>query len=110
MRQIYVNRHGVVVTEEEARDEKGLLRDGMRIRVPVTLMDGAPKLFFMDSAPDAQRDRLLSAYEKRDARLVDAWRDPAPAAKTADSAPPSDPIAAYERRDQRLRDAWRMSA
>ncbi|MGB5903602.1 MAG: hypothetical protein WBH00_12175 [Xanthobacteraceae bacterium] len=103
-----INRHGDPVTDEEAHDEKGTLRDGYGYRHPIILADAAPRFFMKDSAPDAQRDRLLSAYEARDARLTSAWKDaPPPVAKTADRpAPSSDPIAAYEARDARLRAAW----
>ncbi|MCO5129067.1 MAG: hypothetical protein M9932_00705 [Xanthobacteraceae bacterium] len=109
---------GPVVTDDEATDEKGLLRDGFAIRVPVMLADGAPRSmamtarhYLMDVPPsdDAmRREKLLDAYEARDRRLMDAWKDAAPAAQPArTSTGDGDRIAAYERRDARLANAWR---
>lgn len=106
-----VRRNGV---EIEVDDDGIMQQDGESLRVPIMLMDNMQRSIathLADSTPDAQRDRLLSAYEARDARTANAWRDPAPVARVEDRQPPSgDSIAAYERRDQRLRDAWRHSA
>lgn len=106
MRQKFTiyNRDGEIV-----EDDDGIMKDGEVLRVPVTLTDGAPRFFMQDSAADsARRERLLDAYEARDARLTSAWKDAPPVVQPAKiPAQPGDRVAAYEARDARLVAAWR---
>jgi hypothetical protein len=122
------------------RDGKKLARgqvvqDGQRLKVPMTMMDGAPPDIAgitraaMVDAPqaamhrpgslvlsDADRAARDKALDARDKRLVDAWKHPpAPQAAVADATQRTTPAgdvaqvnSAWQRAQARKAQAWRM--
>ncbi|MGE0750814.1 MAG: hypothetical protein AB7K64_09530 [Variibacter sp.] len=119
--------------DPEDLDERGVLRDGARVTVPMHLMDGMqrspsrtarmtdafgaaaghrPGYVFADGARTASED----ARAGRDQKLQDAWRGPRPlrlSPTTPVRVTPAAPRAmtvdeAREERDRRLSNAWRV--
>ncbi|MGB3041574.1 MAG: hypothetical protein WBB98_00120 [Xanthobacteraceae bacterium] len=108
-KQHYIDGSGRLV---EIDDGDEIMRNGEIVSTPMMLMDSLQRAIMADSAgrtdDAAQREKLLDAYEARDARLTSAWKDAPPVAEVADRAKPTgDRLDAYEARDARLRDAWR---
>jgi hypothetical protein len=120
------------VSESDALDERGQLRDGFTMRTKLTLMDGVPVAGLADeqrrahvakykarvrdawrnlspvALTDEQRREQIAKYN---ARVGDAWRNPSPVdpaheARVRDAvlAAVTDP---YEKYDRRVQDAWR---
>jgi hypothetical protein len=106
----YHTKDGQQVSEREALDDHGCLRDGHSIRTPVMLMDGVP----VDHAPLRTGTAVTDTYN---ARIGDEWKNIPPTASDAvvrdaklagKLAGIKDPReAAYARRDAELQDAWR---
>ena len=97
------------VSECEALDSRGVLRDGYRMRTKLMLRDGVPST--VDTA-DVLRKR--DQIDKYNAMIGDAWRNPPQLADVLlakDDAKTVAPHAAkgnaYERYEARLQDAWR---
>jgi hypothetical protein len=108
------------------RDE--VIRDGERMIVPMTFMDGASKPGTQQPTFDAanarprygtmtqaQQAQSIASHHKMVERTNDAWRNPytappaikaAPVAAQASPAPVADANAAYDRMKKRQEDAW----
>jgi hypothetical protein len=107
---------GQQVSEGEAFDERGQLRDGFTMRTKLTLIDGVPVVAPAAGLTDEQRYDLVDQYNER---ISNAWRNPPPVvdivagtrmqdgaltAVAAVAAATADP---YEKYDARIQDAWR---
>jgi hypothetical protein len=115
------------MTKLNQDDDDQILKDGQTLRVPQFMMDSTSTLDKLQQvimaaqraastlhAPgslattDADRERRAELYQKRDKRLVDAWRNPPPLeptqAKTAIVSKTS--AERYAARDARLESAW----
>lgn len=123
--------------EENEKERKSrIVKDGEVLRVPLMLMDSmsaeqraamtladqitrtaqpsSPSSQRTVPISDADRDRREALLEKRDKKLQDAWRDPAPVLgvvppKQQSAAPllTEDSAARYARRNARLEQKWR---
>jgi hypothetical protein len=114
------------------QDERSVVADKTKVRVPLMLMDGAgpsaqDKALYAGLAAqpghkpgfipwsDAQAKRIAEIREAHDARLATAWRDPpeqeldAQGMPERHDAPVTDTSvsAAYARRDRELSERWR---
>jgi hypothetical protein len=117
---------GQMVDETTATDDRGIIKSGFTMRTKLTMMDSIPA---QDVGPlhrpgsiamsDAEHDAKVAAIIAGNARLSDAWRNPAPLATpskpvTSQPAPLKDGTvdmdAVYERNDKRLEDAWKQTA
>jgi hypothetical protein len=94
------------VSERDAFDERGLLRDGHAMRTKLLLMDGVPVM----PLTDEQRRAQIDGYKTR---VSNAWREPAAQFRDdgGDAKPSGEALARmgdpYQRYDQRIQDAWR---
>jgi len=118
------------MTKLNQDDDDQVLKDGQTLRVPQFMMDGtstldklqqviiaaqraAATLHAPGSLPttDADRERRAELYQKRDKRLVDAWKNPPPLdpAQTVRTSTPASSADRYAARDARLEQAWRSA-
>jgi hypothetical protein len=101
IRTYHRTKDGSSVSEQEAIDARGCIKDGFTMRTKLTLMDGVP-------LTDEQK---FAALEARRGRISDAWRNPN--AQFADARPAPAPAAGasvYDRRDQKLQNAWKHAS
>jgi len=98
-------KDGAQVTEQEALDERGILRDGHRMLTKFMLRDGQS---VFDAKADEIKCRQIDAYNRN---IGDRWRDPPPLIETKDVDVRAATLSAmktpYERYDARIADAWR---
>ena len=89
---------GTQVSDTEALDERGHLRDGITMRTSHMMMDGNTL-----QPPQTKNYDHVEEYRRR---ISDAWRTPdAPFAPT--KAPVADTQTAYQRYDHQIANAWR---
>lgn len=103
-------RTGAEVDEHTALDERGCIRDGIIMRTKLLLMDGVP--IERDTFVPLSDQQKSDAIAARNAKLSNAWRNPAPLADNHASThvEQRDTGDVYERYDRRLSDAWRQTA
>ncbi len=112
----YINSIGQVVTEDEAIDKDGTLRQGMGIRTVLQIADAAPyqRSGYQwgdqhSGTADAALDQRTLAYDAMCRANSEAWRHPLPQPNVTDARPPARTAAPTSIADaQSLRDsAWR---
>lgn len=91
----------------------GILEDGDRVQVPVSLMDynRGPFVSLLDAEPDAPPtdEQLADLRDARDARIRDAWKTPS---SDTEIKPHSETTKSTEQlldeRDRRVSDMWKQ--
>ena len=109
------------MTKHDDEDDKKVLKDSERLRVPMFAMDSQKALSHKPGyrvgqqllTDSATRETLADAYEEYENQLVNAWRNAAPGPVVED-ADPVDPIItadareqAYAEYDRRTANAWK---
>ncbi|MDA9521300.1 hypothetical protein XI06_13190 [Bradyrhizobium sp. CCBAU 11434] len=86
----------------------GVLQNGDRLTVPISLMDGGQRgaLSLLDANSPPTRDQLQSLRDERDRRLENAWRNDAAREAPTPSADMSRDQARAER-NRRISDMWK---
>jgi hypothetical protein len=86
------------------------------VRVPLTMMDGAPiekarhrPGFGARSPTRDASDERARAFAEQGLRLRDAWRNPAPSRPAHKASGGDDRSAAWAAEGTRLRDSWRVA-
>ena len=94
---------GVEIDAEDAIDERGVVRDGVTMHVPLTMMDAMRRQvgeraapYWEDAEADEDDERALAreiradAYAQRAFDDENAWRNPPPRAWAGAAAEPAD--------------------
>ena len=108
---------------DKLEDEDSVIKDGQTLRVPMFMMDSLSRVVVADTAPtvghkpgslpitDADRASHEEMYARRDQKMTDAWKTPAPLdpSQTKKAITPAPSADRYAARDARLEQAWRSA-